>query len=83
MDLYRHKHAILFDLVLYVNILCSERKWNKRKKFKKKKSLSRSICPVFFFFFVVVFVRSKMISNDQELIQSDPTSCPQNQKGNN
>ena len=24
-----------------------------------------------------------MISNDQELIQSDPTSCPQNQKGNN
>ena len=27
--------------------------------------------------------RSKMISNDQELIQSDPTSCPQNQKGKN
>ena len=27
--------------------------------------------------------KSKMISNDQELIQSDPTSCPQNQKGNN
>ena len=26
---------------------------------------------------------SKMISNDQELIQSDLTSCPQNQKGNN
>ena len=26
--------------------------------------------------------RSNMISNDQELIQSDPTSCPQNQKGN-
>ena len=23
-------------------------------------------------------VKSKMISNDQELIQSDPTSCPQN-----
>ena len=23
------------------------------------------------------------MSNDQELIQSDPTSCPQNQKGNN
>ena len=22
------------------------------------------------------------MSNDQELIQSDPTSCPQNQKGN-
>ena len=27
--------------------------------------------------------KSKKISNDQELIQSDPTSCPQNQKGNN
>ena len=27
--------------------------------------------------------QSKTISNDQELIQSDPTSCPQNQKGNN
>ena len=26
---------------------------------------------------------SEKISNDQELIQSDPTSCPQNQKGNN
>ena len=25
--------------------------------------------------------KSKKISNDQELIQSDPTSCPQNQKG--
>ena len=25
----------------------------------------------------------KRISNDQELIQSDPISCPQNQKGNN
>ena len=27
--------------------------------------------------------QSKKISNDLELIQSDPTSCPQNQKGNN
>ena len=27
--------------------------------------------------------QSKKISNDQELIQSDPTSCPQNQKRNN
>ena len=26
--------------------------------------------------------RSKKISNDKELIQSDPTSCLQNQKGN-
>ena len=28
-------------------------------------------------------IPSKKISNDQELIQSDPISCPQNQKGNN
>ena len=27
--------------------------------------------------------KSKKISNDQELIQSDPISCPQNQKGKN
>ena len=31
----------------------------------------------------VKVLQSKKISNDQELIQSDPTSCPQNQKGNN
>ena len=31
----------------------------------------------------IKFEQSKKISNDQELIQSDPTSCPQNQKGNN
>ena len=27
--------------------------------------------------------QSKQISNDQELIHSDLTSCPQNSKGNN
>ena len=32
---------------------------------------------------VKFYKQSKKISNDQELIQSDPTSCPQNQKGNN
>ena len=30
-----------------------------------------------------IAIKRKTISNDQELIQSDPTSCPQNQKGNN
>ena len=29
------------------------------------------------------YLQSKKISNDQELIQSDPISCPQNRKGNN
>ena len=32
---------------------------------------------------ILYCVESKKISNDQELIQSDHTSCPQNQKGNN
>ena len=32
---------------------------------------------------VKTYVKSKKISNDQELIQSDAISCPQNQKGNN
>ena len=32
---------------------------------------------------ISVPIESKKISNDQELIQSDPTPCPQNQKGNN
>ena len=35
------------------------------------------------FIFKNIRDQSKKISNDQELIQSDPTSCPQNQKGNN
>ena len=34
-------------------------------------------------FFCLCMLENKKISNDQELIQSDPTSCPQNQKGNN
>ena len=34
-------------------------------------------------FFFLLEEKSKKISNDQELIQSDPISCPQNQKGNN
>ena len=29
------------------------------------------------------YLKSKKIRNDQELIQSDPISCPQNQKGKN
>ena len=33
--------------------------------------------------FGVFSMKSKKIGNDQELIQSDPTPCPQNQKGNN
>ena len=44
------------------------------EKKKKKKNLR---------FYYRKEIQSKKISNDQELIQSDPTSCPQNQKGNN
>ena len=35
------------------------------------------------FRYITQHLESKKISNDQELIQSDPISCPQNQKGNN
>ena len=34
-------------------------------------------------FNAIFSMESKKISNDQELIQSDLISCPQNQKGNN
>ena len=30
-----------------------------------------------------IYTENIKISNNQELIQSDPISCPQNQKGNN
>ena len=39
------------------------------------------ILPTFIHF--QIYLESKKISNDQELIQSDPTSCPQKQNGNN
>ena len=50
--------------------------------------LSQSYNATVFYFDSISFLahvlnKSKKISNDQELIQSDPTSCPQNQKGNN
>ena len=35
---------------------------------------------IYFFFIHIAMVHSKTISNDQELIQSDPISFPQNQK---
>ena len=41
------------------------------------------IIVVDYFLCLYNFIRSKKISNDQELIRSDSTSCPQNQKGNN
>ena len=42
-----------------------------------------SFCDTANSLFYVVQILSKKINNDQELIQSDPTSCPQNQKVNN
>ena len=38
---------------------------------------------IFTFWVPLILRQSKKISNNQELIQSDPISCPQNQKGNN
>ena len=46
--------------------------------------ISESICTLDHFVLVNRLEGlSKKISNDQELIQSDPISYPQNQKGNN
>ena len=51
---------------------------HKKKKKKKQYSYQTDFSGVF-----DALHQSKKISNDQELIQSDPTSYPQNQKGNN
>ena len=45
--------------------------------------LTYNFCSSFWWLVAMATDRlSKKISNDQELIQSDPTSCPQNQTGN-
>ena len=46
-------------------------------------SMAPAYASIFMCKFEMDFMKSKKISNDQELIQSDPISCPQNQKGNN
>ena len=51
----------------------------------KSFDVNRNVLSLYLFVasFKKMSLKSKKISNDQELIQSDPTSCPQNQKGNN
>ena len=44
--------------------------------------LCRPIFPEKILFVLVLHMKSKKISNDQQLIHSYPTPCPQNQKGN-
>ena len=48
---------------------------------KTRASACKTLCPQHSL--APKYGQSKKISSDQELIQSDPTSCPQNQKGNN
>ena len=48
---------------------------------KTRASVCKTLCPQHLL--APKYGQSKKISNDQELIQSDHTSCPQNQKGNN
>ena len=45
---------------------------------KCKKNVMKCICTAY----LDSRKKFKKINSDQELIQSDPTSCPQNQKGN-
>ena len=71
----------------YPNCMQELQKQNKNQM--RTKSVSESIIDndlshMFWDDFYKSYVyQSKKISNDQELIQSDPISCPQNQKGNN
>ena len=53
------------------------------KNTKQTSDTSHSHSKHNFVYILLHHLWSKMISNDQELIQSEPTSWPQNQKGNN
>ena len=62
------------------------------KNYCRSYEFRQIICPLnehsqnkqkFYKIFKIRVLKSKKISNYQELIQSDPISCPQNQKGNN
>ena len=59
---------------------CLKANWSCLKGVLKTFPILNSI---HFYIALKKFAQSKKISNDQEQIQSDPTSCPQNQKGNN
>ena len=59
-------------------MICETLDYNMQKKKKKKKKNDFNIPTL-----QELSQQSKKISNDQELIQSDPTSCPINQEGNN
>ena len=54
---------------------------NENATFVRLLKMENILC--FFVLSLMIYDQSKKISNDQELIQSDPSSCPQNQKGNN
>ena len=56
-----------------------------RKKVDLKNLYSYSLLKVEWHVYIwaTSWEKSKKISNDQELIQLDPISCRQNQKGNN
>ena len=72
---------------LYPNLMHIFRPWRKRAKFQKDRYKIVLGVPLTRYPLSIHWGKkkwqSKKISNDQELIQSDPTSRPQNQKGNN
>ena len=77
------------------NTTFGDHEWNKIRSYIKKKKKIKCSVSFMLLFTIIIFSRvdprvrklstfaSEKISNDQELIQSDPISCPQNQKGNN
>ena len=74
-----------FSFYSYLNETQKNKNNNKKKKKTKtkKKNNNKQTGNSYNLIADHFHVKSKKISNDQELIQSDPTSCPQNKKGNN
>ena len=80
----QHKLHYLFNRLSESKIANTQEKEKKKKKKKKRKQISIEWncipAPVSC---LTTKIQNKKISNDQKLIQSDPISCLQNQKGNN
>ena len=72
------KLHLVFVVVVLHRAYCIEAKTIFEGRSRNTRKILKSYSKVY-----KLVSQSKKISNDQELIQSDPISCPQNQKGNN
>ena len=77
------------SVLQHVNVSCSDDSWSTNPKMCSSNENTYGDDQFDGIFYrttaeeTEVALKSKKISNDQELIRSDPTSCPQNQKANN